>query len=252
MFKVWPLLIEGVSRLNFKNDLNIAKVLNDLIVRWAPLLKISSNSKAVAKPYILLTNLKDPETVEYVFGKLAKSFIAVQNRKPNQHACLILTMIGEVLNTVEDDEKKLMLIWRGSITHVVEAGMMSEDSAPSQMMCYNLLENFARNKHFDNSSQMKALLVKSLQDITYQNLSYHSASYFRLVKYKIYGILIRSFFLLFYRFLTKLGKFAPKIISSQLIFISNQIKKCEELRGSGNDTKLRSLFSQLESSVDSA
>lgn len=180
IFKVWPLLIDGVSRLNYKNDPHINKVLSDLIVRWAPLMKISSNSKAVARPFISLTNLKNPETVEFVFGKLAKSFIALQNRKPNQHSCLILTMIEEVLNTVEGDEKKVMMIWRESMLHVIEAAMMSDDNdLPSQMMSYNLLEKFFKNKNFECSSQMRALLVKSLQDITNLNLSYHSASYFK-------------------------------------------------------------------------
>ena len=181
IYKVWPLLIEGISKLDYKNDNHIAKVLNDIIVKWAPQLKISTNSKVVAKPFVNVTNLKNAEVVELVYGKLGKNLIALQNRKPNVHACLMLTMVEEVMHVIADDEKKVMAMWKGLMIPVMEAAMMSDENMPSQIQCFNLLSRFMKNKNFDSSLHMKQLLMTSLQAVTQTNLSYYSAFYFRLV-----------------------------------------------------------------------
>lgn len=181
IYRVWPLLIDGVARLNFKNDPHIMKVLNDLIVRWAPLLKISQNSKVVSKPFINVMNLKNPELIELVYQKLGKNFIALQNRKPSCHACMILTMVEEVMHVIDQDENKLMLLWRGIMSHVIEAAMMSDENIPSQIASYNLLERFMNNKNFETSSAMRDLVKNNLKSVTQSQLSYYSAFYFRSV-----------------------------------------------------------------------
>lgn len=179
IYKVWPLLIDGISKLDFKNDQHIAKVLNDIIVKWAPHLKISNNSKVVSKPFLSATNLKSEEIVEIVFEKLGKNFIALQNRKPSPHACLILTIIEEVMHVIEADEKKLLMIWKGLMVHVIEAAMMSDENVPSQVTSFNLLERFVKNRSFESSKAMKDLLTNSIESLTQTQLSYYSAFYFR-------------------------------------------------------------------------
>lgn len=179
MYKVWPLLIEGISRLDYKNDHHIAKVLNDLIVRWAPLLKISTNSKVVSKPFLKVAEFNNAEIVELVFGKLAKNFIALQNRKPNPSACLILTVVEEVLHVVEGDEKKLLAVWKGLMMHVMEAAMLTDDNTPSQTTCYNLLERFLKNKNFETSQNLKEVVISNLKAVTINQLSYYSTFYFK-------------------------------------------------------------------------
>lgn len=42
MFKVWHVLIEGITKLDYVNDQHVNKVFTDLIVKWTPLLKIVS------------------------------------------------------------------------------------------------------------------------------------------------------------------------------------------------------------------
>lgn len=179
MYKVWPLLIDGISKLDYKNDPHVGKVLNDIVVKWAPLLKISTNSKVVSKPFVNVTNLKNSDVVELVYGKLGKNFIALQNRKPSPYACLILTILEEVLHVIEADEKKVMMVWRNVMPHVMEAAMMSEENVPSQLTCYNLLERFVKNKNFESSAVMKELVVGNLKNSTQNQLSYYSAFYFR-------------------------------------------------------------------------
>jgi S-phase genomic integrity recombination mediator, C-terminal/S-phase genomic integrity recombination mediator, N-terminal len=179
IYKVWALLIEGISKLDYKNDNHIAKVLNDIIVKWAPLLKISTNSKVVSKPFVNVTNLQNADVVELVYGKLGKNFVALQNRKPSPHACMILTMVEEVMHVVEGEEKKVMLVWKNLMSHVMEAAMMSDDNIPSQITCFNLLNRFMKNKNFDKSLAMKQLLMTSLQAVTQSQLSYYSAFCFR-------------------------------------------------------------------------
>lgn len=179
IYKVWPLLIDGISKLDWKNDQHVAKVLNDVIVKWAPLLKISTNSKVVSKPFLNVVNLKNPEVIELVYGKLGKSFIALQNRKPNQHACMILTILEEIMHVIEGDEKKVMMVWRSIIVHVILAAMMSDENIASQTTSYNLLERFLKNKNFESSLTMKELFVNNMKSITTSHLSYYSAFYFR-------------------------------------------------------------------------
>ena len=179
MYKVWPLLIEGISKLDFKTDLHVGKVLNDVIVKWAPLLKISTNSKVVAKPFINLTSLKSQEVVELVFGKLGKSFVALQNRKPSPHACMILTMIEEVMHVIEGDEQKVLMIWKNLMVHVIDAAMMSDENIQSQVTSFNLLERFSKNNNFESSQAMRELLINGLQTVTQSNISYHSGFCFR-------------------------------------------------------------------------
>lgn len=177
IYRVWPLLIDGIYKLDHRNDTHVGKVLQDVIVKWAPLLKITTNSKVVAKPFINVT--KNEAVIELVFGKLAKAYVALQNRKPSPHACMILTMFEEVLHEVEGDEKKLLLVWKSSMVHVIEAAMMTEDNEPSQITCYNLLERFTKNRHFESSPAIKELFVTSIQTVTQGNLSYHSNFCFR-------------------------------------------------------------------------
>lgn len=179
IYKVWPLLIEGISKLDYKNDNHIAKVLNDIIVKWAPLLKISTNSKVVAKPFVNITNLHKTDVVELFYGKLGKNFVALQNRKASPHACMILTMIEEVMHVVEGEEKKVLMVWKGLMIHVMEAAMMSDDNVPSQITCFNLLNRFMKNKNFDSSLAMKQLFMTNLQAVTQSQLSYFSAFCFK-------------------------------------------------------------------------
>ena len=40
--KVWPVLIQGIGKLNFKTDQYISKTLTDLIVKWIPHFKVVS------------------------------------------------------------------------------------------------------------------------------------------------------------------------------------------------------------------
>jgi hypothetical protein len=51
------------------------------------------------------------------------------------------------------------------------------------------------------------------------------------------------------RFLTKFAKLNARIVTSLMPFVMGQIKKFEQLRGSGPDKKLRSLYDQLQSQL---
>lgn len=177
--RVWPLLIEGISRLDYKNDQHVNKVLSDVIVKWVPLFKITNNSKFVAKPFITVANMTNSNLVEFFYAKLGKSFIALQARKPSPHACMILTMIEEIMHVVEGDEKKVLMLWKSVMAHVIEAAMLSEENIPSQITCINLLQRFVKNKNFELSQAMKQLVVSSLQSATQNQLSYYSVCVFR-------------------------------------------------------------------------
>jgi len=180
MHRIWPLLIEGVSRLNYKCDQHVTKVFNDLIVKWAPLMKISNNSKFVAKPFISISNFKNFEIIELFWGKIAKNFIALQpGRKSNINCCLILTVFEEVLHVIEGEETRLLAVWKNSLQQIVECAMLLDDVEPANKSAFSLIERYIRNKNFVNSNGMKELLVNNLKSITESSLSYHSGLYFR-------------------------------------------------------------------------
>lgn len=40
--KIWHVIMEGIGKLNFKNDPHILMNVTDLIVKWTPLFKIVS------------------------------------------------------------------------------------------------------------------------------------------------------------------------------------------------------------------
>lgn len=40
--KIWHVLMEGIAKLNYKNDPYILKTVTDLILKWTPLFKIVS------------------------------------------------------------------------------------------------------------------------------------------------------------------------------------------------------------------
>lgn len=180
MHRIWPLVLDGISRLNYKCDQHVAKVLNDIIVKWAPLMKISNNSKFVAKPFLNISNLKNFELIELFWGKLAKSYVALQpGRKSNVHSSLILTMFEEVLHVVETDVTRLLAVWKNVLQQVIEGAMLLDELEPTQKTCYSLLERFIKNRNFETASRMKELLIENLKQISESSLSYHSALYFR-------------------------------------------------------------------------
>ncbi|XP_070501250.1 protein MMS22-like [Chironomus tepperi] len=229
MHRIWPLLIEGISRLNYKCDQHVTKVLNDVIVKWAPLMKISNNSKFVAKPFISITNFKNFEIIELFWGKMSKNFIALQpGRKSNINCCLILTVFEEVMHVIEAEETRLVAVWKNSIQQIVECAMLLDDIEPANKSAFGLIERFIRNKNFAGSNVMKELLVNNLKSITESSLSYHSGLYFR--------------------YLTKLSKVNLNIVNNFMPHLLTQIQKVEQLRGSGRDVKLRNLYEQLQSS----
>lgn len=180
LHRIWPLIIEGISKLNYKCDQHVTKVLNDVIVKWAPLMKISNNSKFVAKPFISISNFKNLEIIELFWGKMAKNFIALQpGRKSNINCCFILTVFEEVLHVIENEELRLLAVWKNLLQQIVECAMLLDDIEPANKSAFGLIERFIRNKNFGNSNGMKELIVNNLKSITESGLSYHSGLYFR-------------------------------------------------------------------------
>jgi hypothetical protein len=173
-------MIDGISRLNYKSDLNINKVLGDVITKWAPLFKISNNPKLVAKPFSTVTSLKSLELVDFTWGKISKSFIALQpGRKASPHCAMILIVVDECMQIVEADEQRLMAMFRNMLQNLIETAMMLEEVEPTHKSCFSLIERFLKNKNFQTSKEMKDLVMGSLKNLTDGSLSYHSAPYFR-------------------------------------------------------------------------
>ncbi|CAO1416871.1 unnamed protein product [Diamesa serratosioi] len=229
MFKIWHVLIEGITKLDYKNDQHVNKVFTDLIVKWTPLLKISSVAQVVAKPFVNLMNLKKIEVVEFVWAKLGKAYVALNIRKPSLHACLVLTILEELMKVIINDETKMLTVWRSLMVFMIEAAIMSEDNLPSQVICFNLLEKFLKNSNFDTSVDMQQLFLVNVKNYTQRQLSYNSTIYFK--------------------FMSKIAKMNPKIVRDLLPFLQSQIRIVEQQRGIANDQSIRSSYESLRISV---
>lgn len=133
----------------------------------------------MAKPFINLMNLQNIEVVEFIWAKLGKAYIALNLRKSNQHACLVLTILEELMNVITNDERKMLIVWRSLMVFMIEAAIMSEENVPSQKICFNLLEKFLTNSNFNNSQDMQQLFLVNVQTYTQKQLSYYSTFYFK-------------------------------------------------------------------------
>lgn len=133
----------------------------------------------VAKPFVNLMNLKKIEVVECVWARLGKAYIALNHRKSSQHACLVLTILEELINVIVNDENKMLTVWRSLMVFMIEAAIMSEDNVPSQVICFNLLEKYLKNPNFQFSQDMQQLFLVNVKNYTQKQLSYYSTFYFK-------------------------------------------------------------------------
>lgn len=172
-------------------------------------------------------NLKNLEVINFVWDKISKAFILLQNRQPNPHCCLVLTVMEEVLHVTEHDAEKLLIVARNTVYQLFDHAMMSEDTVPTKNIIYGILERFVKNNHFDEV--LKMLFVTHLKTITSKHLAYYSGFYFT--------------------FLTRIAKFKPALVKEIMEFLNSQILKVEQTRGSGRDTKLRYSFDKLSGMV---
>ncbi|XP_061387100.1 protein MMS22-like [Musca vetustissima] len=233
--KIWPVLVQGIGRLNFKSDPYITKTLTDLIQKWTPHFKISSNAKQVARPFINCLQSDNQDISLFVFEKLTALFLSTQRRQADPNACLVITIYQEVVDALSanaNDENatiRLQTFLKGCSFATLEHIMMVDEIVPSRPLLLDLFRRIFNSPIYQNSPILKELIREHLRLLTKKHLSYYTFFYFEL--------------------LTKLSAISWQTVEDILPFLMEEIQVVEQKRGAGEDNRIRSCLQKLQQTI---
>ncbi|XP_073829155.1 protein MMS22-like [Musca autumnalis] len=234
--KIWPVLVQGIGRLNFKSDAYITKTLTDLIQKWTPHFKISTNPKQVARPFINCLQSDNQDISLFVFEKLTALFLSTQRRQADPNACLVITIYQEVVDAISsstgNDENatgRLQTFLKGCSLATLEHIMMVDEIVPSRPLLLDLFRRIFNSPVYQNSIAIQELIREHLRILTKKHLSYCTFFYFEL--------------------LTKLCSISWKVVDDILPFLMEEIQIVEQKRGGGEDNRIRSCLQKLQQNI---
>ncbi|KAL5286260.1 MMS22L family protein [Megaselia abdita] len=227
--KIWPVVVQGMALLNFKGDPYVFKTLNDLIQKWTPLFKFSSNTKLVAKPFISLMNGDNTAIVLFVLEKLTTMFLTAQRRQSDPNACLVLTIFHEIVSASSESVPKLELFLKGTCFSCLEHLMMVDDVVPSKKMIIQLYEKVVRTNVYRDNVEVRNMIEEHLKNLTVKHLAYNTFFFFELLENFI--------------------KVEKRLVEDIMDFLLEQIVIVEGKRGGGHDNRIRNCFEKLKVAV---
>lgn len=230
--KIWPVLVQGIGRLSFRSDPYITKTLNDLVAKWTPHFKISSNSKIVARPFVTCLRGDNENLSMFVFEKLTSYFLATQRRQADPNACLVITIFQEVIEAVEDDESRILVVLKASCLTVLEHTMMVDEIVPSHGLMLDLLRKVVRSEAFRKSIAIRSLIAEQLRIIAKRHLAYYTFFYFEL--------------------LMKIVNISCPLVEDIMEYLLEEIVVVEEKRGGGEDNRIRACVEKLKGAIMAA
>ncbi|XP_055859184.1 protein MMS22-like [Episyrphus balteatus] len=230
--KVWPVLAQGIGRLNFRSDPYITKTLNDLVAKWTPHFKISPNSKIVARPFVACLKGDNESLSLFVFEKLTSLFLATQRRQADPNACLVITIFQEVVDAVEDDESRMLVVLKASCLTVLEHTMMVDEIIPSHGLMLDLLRKIVKSSAFEKSVAMRSLIAEHMRIIAKRHLAYYTFFYFEL--------------------LMKIVNICCPLVEDVMEYLLEEIAVVEAKRGGGEDNRIRTCVEKLKGAIVAA
>lgn len=236
--KIWPVLVQGIGRLNFKADPYINKTLTDLIQKWTPHFKISTNAKQVARPFLSCLQSDNHEISLFVFEKLTALFLSTQRRQADPNACLVITIYQEVVDSITADSTnenataRLQTFIKACSFATLEHIMMVDEIVPSRPLLLDLFKRLFNSPVYQNSIVLKDMIREHLRLLTKKHLSYYTFFYFEL--------------------LTKLSAISYETVEDILPFLMDEIRVVEQKRGAGEDNRIRSCLQKLQQSIRSS
>lgn len=237
--KIWPVLVQGIGRLNFKADPYISKTLTDLIQKWTPHFKISPNSKVVARPFVNCLQSDNAEMSLFVFEKLTSLFLATQRRQADPNACLVVTIFQEVIesmdaNNASDDvlTKRLETFMKATSLLMLEHIMMVDEVVPSRALLLDLFKRIVSSVTYKRAADLQKLLAEHLRLLTKKHLAYYTFFFFELLQ--------------------RLAQFTPDTIFQIMDFLLAEMHVVEQKRGAGEDNRMRGCLQKLQQTLKSA
>ncbi|XP_013108570.1 protein MMS22-like [Stomoxys calcitrans] len=236
--KIWPVLVQGIGRLNFKSDAYLNKTLSDLIQKWTPHFKISTNVKQVARPFISCLQSDNHDLSLFVFEKLTALFLSTQRRQADPNACLVISIYQEIVDSITTNANdvnatsRLQTFLKGCSFATLEHIMMVDEIVPSRHLLLDLFKRLFNSPVYQNSLQSKELIREHLRLLTKKHLSYYTFFYFDL--------------------LMKLCAISFETIEDIMPFLMDEIKIVEQKRGAGEDNRIRTCLQKLQLCIKQA
>ncbi|XP_004520431.1 protein MMS22-like [Ceratitis capitata] len=235
--KIWPVLVQGIGRLNFKADPYINKTLTDLIQKWTPHFKISPNAKLVARPFISCLQSDNNELSLFVFEKLTSLFLATQRRQADPNACLVITIFQEVVESIEASNNhsadtlilRLETFMKATSLLMLEHIMMVDEVVPSRALLLDLFRRIVKSATYQRSDALQALLAEHLRLLTKKHLAYYTFFFFELLQ--------------------RLAQFTPATILQVMDFLLAEVCVVEQKRGAGEDNRIRGCLQKLQQTL---
>ncbi|XP_036338974.1 protein MMS22-like [Rhagoletis pomonella] len=231
--KIWPVLVQGIGRLNFKADPYISKTLTDLIQKWTPHFKISPNAKTVARPFVSCLQSDNAELSLFVFEKLTSLFLATQRRQADPNACLVVTIFQEVVESIDASSSaidistsRLETLMKATSLVMLEHIMMVDEVVPSRALLLDLFKRIVTCSTYKRSTALQALLAEHLRLLTKKHLAYYTFFFFELLQ--------------------RLAQFTPETILQIMEFLLAEVRVVEQKRGAGEDNRMRGCLQKLQ------
>ncbi|XP_053951880.1 protein MMS22-like [Anastrepha ludens] len=234
--KIWPVLVQGIGRLNFRADPYIGKTLTDLIQKWTPHFKISPNAKVVARPFVSCLQSDNNELSLFVFEKLTNLFLATQRRQADPNACLVVTIFQEVVESIDTSGSPIDILtlrldtfMKATSLLMLEHVMMVDEVVPSRGLLLDLFKRIVKSTTYKSSASLQALLSEHLRLLTKKHLAYYTFFFFDLLQ--------------------RFAQFTPETILQIMEFLVAEVRVVEQKRGAGEDNRMRGCLQKLQQSL---
>lgn len=206
---IWPMILDGISKLDFKRNEKLKKCISDMIIKWTPhfklivsiflhstgLIKYNLKSKSlsqttksdiIAKPLILVANLCSSDIISEMYEKLMSNFIKLQQRQSHPLSCFIVTILIEIFKSIKEDHDKMKILLENTAIELLDHAMKSDDVVPSKRIILEFLDAIFNSLTYRASQDLKDIFCSALKTLTKNNLSYYATFLFQYVISLIY------------------------------------------------------------------
>lgn len=178
MMKIFPVFLEGIAKLNFKNDSYLTKLISDMIIHWTPHFKNATNASIAAKPFIKCLSSKCPQMGLFVIEKYCEGFFPQVPRKGNTNAALAINILREIFTQTASSADAFETLLGVACCPLMDHVLMTDDFAPSKKLILDLLEFVFKSPTYKNAPKCRQIVGQGLKNLTTSKLSFQTSAYF--------------------------------------------------------------------------
>ncbi|XP_060661832.1 protein MMS22-like [Drosophila nasuta] len=230
--KIFPVLLQGLGRLPYRQDAYLTRTLEQLVLHWTPHFAYTTNAKLVARPYatLLQADAAVGELSQFVLQQLAQQFLSVQRSQPGQHVRLVLSLLQQLIVGLQeatlDAERQLLTLLKAVHVPLLEHIMFVGEHESSRLQVLQLYRLLVAQTLFQRSPEAQAHCCNDLRSLAEKHLAHCTYFYFQM--------------------LIKLAELAPQLFTSLFDFVREQALNVELKRGAGEDCGIRKCLQRLQ------